>query len=133
MFIIIEDLSITTPSILFSAISLIMLAYTNRFLAYAQLIRNLSENYKNNPTKSFDKQLVNLRKRLYLTRSMQVLGVSSLMLCVVCTLFIYLGFQLIAGYLFAISLILLSASLIISIVEVHISVKALEVHLDSMK
>ena len=86
-----EELTLTTPSILFSAISLIMLAYTNRFLAYASVIRSLKTEHEQNPTPMAQRQIDNLRKRLYMARSMQIFGVSSLLLCVVCTLFIYVG------------------------------------------
>lgn len=125
-----EELTLTTPSILFSAISLIMLAYTNRFLAYAQVIRNLKAEHENNPTSIMQLQIDNLRKRLYITRAMQLFGVSSLLLCVVCTFFIYIGLQLAAVYTFGISLLLLVISLGLSIRELMISVRALEVHLD---
>ncbi|WP_298614898.1 DUF2721 domain-containing protein [uncultured Odoribacter sp.] len=127
-----EELDLTTPSILFSAISLIMLAYTNRFLAYATVIRNLTAEHEKNPTPVTRKQIENLRKRLYITRSMQIFGVSSLFLCVVCTLFIYLGWQLTAIYIFGIALFLLVVSLGLSIKELLISVKALEFHLDRL-
>ena len=70
-----EELTLTTPSILFSAISLIMLAYTNRFLAYAQVIRNLKGEHENRPSAMTKLQLDNLRKRLYMARSMQIYGV----------------------------------------------------------
>ncbi len=125
-----EELTLTTPSILFSAISLIMLAYTNRFLAYASVIRNLKTEHENHPTPVTQKQIDNLRKRLYITRSMQIFGVSSLLLCVVCTLFIYIGWQLAAVYMFGIALLLLVISLGLSVKELLISVKALEYHLD---
>ena len=125
-----EAITLTTPSILFSAISLIMLAYTNRFLAYAQVVRNLKKEHEHNPTAITKKQLENLRKRLYMARSMQIFGVSSLFLCVVCTFFIYIGLQTIALYTFGIALLLLVISLGISIQELRISVKALEFHLD---
>ena len=88
-----EELTLTTPSILFSAISLIMLAYTNRFLAYAQVIRNLKGEHESRPSTMTKLQLDNLRKRLYLARSMQIYGVISLLLCVGCTFFIYIGLQ----------------------------------------
>lgn len=88
-----EELTLTTPSLLFSAVSLILLAYTNRFLAYAQVVRNLKENYRKEPSKIALDQIKNLKKRLYLTRAMQVLGISSLLLCVVCTFLIYIGLQ----------------------------------------
>lgn len=128
-----EELTLTTPSILFSAISLIMLAYTNRFLAYASVIRNLKSEHEHNPTPITQRQIDNLRKRLYITRSMQIFGVMSLLLCVVCTLFIYIGWQLAAVYIFGIALLLLVVSLGLSVQELLISVKALEYHLDRVE
>ena len=128
-----EELTLTTPSILFSAISLIMLAYTNRFLAYASVIRNLRVEHEQNPSSVTQRQIDNLRKRLYMTRSMQIFGVSSLLLCVVCTFFIYIGWHVAAVYTFGVSLLLLVISLAISVKEILISVKALEYRLDNMK
>ena len=74
------EIDLTTPALLFSAISLIMLAYTNRFLSYAQLVRTLKEQYMENPSSVKAAQIANLRKRLYLTRAMQVAGIGSLLL-----------------------------------------------------
>lgn len=128
-----EELTLTTPSILFSAISLIMLAYTNRFLAYASVIRSLRTEHEQNPTPMTSRQIDNLRKRLYMTRSMQIFGVTSLLLCVACTFFIYIGWQLTAIYVFGVALLLLVISLAISIREILISVRALEYRLDNVK
>ena len=128
-----EELTLTTPSVLFSAISLIMLAYTNRFLAYAAVIRNLRSEHEQNPTPMTQRQIDNLRKRLYMTRLMQIFGVSSLLLCVVCTLFIYIGWQETAVYVFGAALLLLVISLSISIREIQISEKALENYIDKVK
>ena len=128
-----EELTLTTPSVLFSAISLIMLAYTNRFLAYAAVIRNLRSEHEQNPTPMTQRQIDNLRKRLYMTRLMQIFGVSSLLLCVVCTLFIYIGWQETAVYVSGAALLLLVISLSISIREIQISVKALEYYIDKVK
>ena len=75
-----EELTLTTPALLFSAVSLILLAYTNRFLSYAQLVRTLKEQYLQHPSKVTQAQIDNLRRRLHLTRTMQALGVSSLFL-----------------------------------------------------
>lgn len=127
------ELTLSTPSILFSAISLILLAYTNRFLSYAQLVRTLKADYDKNPSTITHLQLANLRRRLYMARSMQLFGVSSLLLCVVCTFLIYIGLQMIAVYTFGIALVLLTISLGISIRELLISVRALELHLDSFE
>mgnify|MGYP000473640876 CR=1 FL=1 len=71
------EIDLTTPALLFSAISLIMLAYTNRFLSYAQLVRTLKEQYMENPSSVKAAQIANLRKRLYLTRAMQVAGIGA--------------------------------------------------------
>ena len=78
-----EELTLTTPALLFSAVSLILLAYTNRFLSYAQLVRQLRDRYMENPTDITVAQIENLRKRLNLTRTMQGLGIPSLFFCVV--------------------------------------------------
>lgn len=128
-----EELTLTTPTLLFSAVSLILLAYTNRFLSYAQLVRTLKEQYVQKHSDVTAAQIDNLRKRLYLTRSMQVLGISSLFLCVITMFLIYIGFHTTAVYVFGIALLLLIASLGISIWEIHISVKALEIHLKDME
>lgn len=126
------DIDLTTPALLFSAISLIMLAYTNRFLSYAQLVRTLKEQYMENPSSVKAAQIANLRKRLYLTRAMQVTGIGSLLLCVVSMFFIYIQLHLVSVYIFGLALLLLIISLTISIYEIYISVKALELHLNDM-
>ena len=128
-----EQLTLTTPALLFSAISLILLAYTNRFLAYAQVVRNLHATFKENPNSLLLGQIQNLRERLQLTKIMQVLGISSLLLCVVCMFLIYVDYQIWAEILFAIALILLVLSLAFSIREIQISVKALDLHLSDME
>ncbi len=127
------ELTLSTPSILFSAISLILLAYTNRFLSYAQVVRNLKADHDKNPSAITRLQLANLRRRLYMARQMQLFGVSSLLLCVVCTFLIYIGLQMAAVYTFGVALVLLVISLGISIRELLISVKALEIHLDTLE
>ena len=125
-------IDLTTPALLFSAISLIMLAYTNRFLSYAQLVRVLKEQYVENPSSVKAAQIANLRKRLYLTRAMQVTGIGSLLLCVVSMFFIYIQLDLASVYIFGLALVLLIISLTISVYEIYISVKALEIHLNDM-
>jgi len=128
-----EELTLITPTFLFSAISLLLLAYTNRFLSYAQLVRTLKDKYLEDPDKVKAAQIDNLRKRLYITRSMQLLGISSLFSCVVTMFLIYVGFQLMAAYVFGLAILLLIASLGLSVWEIQISVKALELHLSDMK
>lgn len=126
------EIDLTTPALLFSAISLIMLAYTNRFLSYAQLVRTLKDQYRENHSAVTAAQIAHLRKRLYLTRAMQVTGIGSLLLCVVSMFLMYIQFYLISVYIFGLALVLLIISLGISVREIYISVKALELHLSDM-
>jgi len=128
-----EGLTLTTPALLFSAVSLILLAYTNRFLAYAQVVRNLHADFKKKQDTVLLGQIRNLRRRLRLTQLMQVLGISSLLLCVFCMFLIYVHFQVFAEIVFGIALVLLILSLAISIREIQISVKALDLHLSDME
>jgi hypothetical protein len=128
-----EAFTLTTPALLFSAISLILLAYTNRFMAYTQVVRNLHKQYSEKPTTVLKGQINNLRKRLYLIRTMQLLGVSSLFLCVITMFLIFIGWMLIAAWIFGAALLLMCASLAYSIWEIQISVKALELHLSNME
>lgn len=122
-------IDLTTPSLLFSAISLILLAYTNRFLAYTNVIRTLSEKHREHPEAEDIAQIANLRKRLSLIRAMQIFGIFSLLLCVIAMFFVYISFQIIAAWIFGIALLSLALSLILCIWEINISVKALDIHL----
>ena len=126
-------LNLTTPALLFSAISLLLLAYTNRFLALATLVRNLYDQYKQNPDRILFGQIKNLRKRLNLIRNMQVFGITSLLLCVICMFLIYISRIFIAEFIFGVALVLLIISLALSVWEIQISVKALNLRLSDIE
>ena len=128
-----EQLTLTTPAVLFSAISLIMLAYTNRFLAYASIIRALHDKYNKEKNSVLKPQIENIKKRLYLTRSMQIFGISSLLLCVLTMFLIYIQQNAIAVWVFGLALLLLIVSLSLLIIEIQISVKALEHHISDIE
>lgn len=128
-----QELTLITPTFLFSAISLLLLAYTNRFLSYAQLVRNLKDKYMNDHSAITHAQIMNLRKRLYLTRNMQLFGVGSLLLCVATMFFIYIGWQLISIYVFGVALVMLIVSLSLTVMEIRISAKSLEIYLSDMQ
>lgn len=128
-----EEFSLVTPTLLFSAVPLIMLAYTNRFLSYAQLVRNLKDKYVKDRSEVTAAQIANLRKRLNLTRSMQILGISSLFCCVVSMFFCFISLRITAIIIFGIALLLLISSLGLSIREVVISTRALEIHLNDLE
>ncbi len=128
-----EELTLTTPALLFSAISLIMLAYTNRFLAYAAVIRNLSDKYLEKKEDSLIRQINNLKLRLDLTRWMQIFGITSLLLCVLTMFLIYINQHIFAVWIFGIALLLLIVSLALLIREIQISAKALQHHLSDIE
>lgn len=130
---IMEQLTLTTPALLFSAISLIMLAYTNRFLAYAAVIRDLHDKYLQKKDSILIAQIKNIKQRLYLTRSMQIFGISSLLLCVLTMFLIYIEQNTIAVWAFGLALVLLIISLALLIIEIQISVKALEHHISDIE
>jgi len=127
------EITLTTPALLFPAISLLMLAYTNRFLTLANLIRELHRSYKNNPEEIIVAQLSNLRYRVALIRNMQIFGGASFFGCVLCMLLLFVGEVLIGKVLFAISLALLLVSLGISLRELQVSVDALNYRLSDIE
>jgi len=127
-------ISINIPALLFPAISLLLLAYTNRFLVIAQIIRELHKKYLEYDDKVLIMgQIKNLRRRLTLIRDMQILGVLSFFFCVLSMIFIFSGQLDFGSYLFGFSLILLLASLIYSLRELQISTKALDLELSKME
>jgi len=128
-----ENLTLTTPALLFSAISLIMLAYTNRFLAYAAIIRNLRDQYLKEQDDSIIRQIDNLKLRVRLTRYMQISGITSLLFCVLTMFLIYIGYQTVAVWAFGLGLLLLILSLLFLIWEIQISAKALTHHLSDIE
>jgi hypothetical protein len=128
-----EELTLTTPALLFSAISLIMLAYTNRFLAYAAVIRDLHDKYQREKDSVLMAQIENIKHRLYLTRSMQIFGITSLLFCVLTMFLIFIQLHTIALWTFGLALILLILSLAFLIWEIQISVKALEHHINDIE
>jgi hypothetical protein len=127
------ELTIQIPALLFPAVSLLLIAYTNKFLAIANLIRKLVADYDKKQKRGIIKQIRSLRRRLMLIRWMQVAGVSSILLCVLTMFFIYEGWQVWAKIFFATSLLLMMSSLVISIVEIMLSAGALRVILKELE
>jgi Protein of unknown function (DUF2721) len=121
------ELTIQTPALLFPAVSLLLIAYTNKFLAIAGLIRNLYSDYLENEAErpGLVRQISSLRRRVFLIRWMQVFGVSSILSCVITMFLIYAGWQTAAKILFAFSLLLMITSLLISLAEIFLSAGAL--------
>lgn len=126
-------LQIETPALLFSATSLILLAYTNRFLTIATIIRGLKKVYKEKENRLILLEIKNLNLRLTLIRAMQLAGVLSLFLSVFTMLLLFIEQPIISLYFFGFSLLSLMISLGISFWEISISVNALRLHLSDLK
>lgn len=127
------ELTLSTPALLFSTASLLMLGFSNRFMAIAKLIRDLHADYLKEPSALVVDQLKNLRFRVRLVRNMQFLGVMSLFISILCMIFIYLEMQIMAGWLFGLALLLQAAALAISVYEITISIEALTIELSDVE
>lgn len=128
-----NELTLTTPAMLFPAISLLLLAYTNRYLTISNRVRTLFDSYLEKPEEVVFLQIASLRSRLTLIRWMQVSGVTSLLSCVVVMLCIYIGFTTMAHFVFAMSLLLMIVSLLLSVMELHVSNEALNILLSKIE
>lgn len=127
------EFTITTPAVLFPAVSLLMLAYTNRFLAISTLIRNLKKNFDESGEAKIILQIRNLRRRVFLIRNMQWFGVFALFLCVLSMFFIFENRVQVAKIIFGVSIVSLMLSLILSLREIHLSVVALNLEMKDIE
>jgi hypothetical protein len=127
------EITLATPALLFPALSLLLLAYTNRFLGLATLIRNLVSHYQESRERLVLRQIENLRHRLKLIRSMQAFGVASIFVCVVCMFALFAGNQMAGKALFGASLVLLMLSLALSFREIQLSTHSLDLALEVLE
>jgi hypothetical protein len=128
------NIDINTPALLFPAITLLMLAYTNRFLSLASLVRKLHDEYnRGGKERNLLSQIKNIRTRINLIRYMQGLGVFSFLCCVLCMYAIYRGWNVLANWIFAGSLIFLLLSIVLSLLEINKSTKAIELELSDIE
>lgn len=124
-----EIIDLTTPALLFPAISLLMLAYTNRFITLARLVRELHAEYQQKPNENLAGQIYNLKIRIAIIKYMQIFGALSFFFCVVSMFLIFAGSGVLANYVFGLSLLLLLVSLAMLIHELHLSINALNIQL----
>lgn len=127
------EIDFSTPALLFPAITLLLLAYSNRYLALATRIRDLHKQHVENPEKNLIKQIKNMRTRVYLIRNMQAFGILSFFACVLCMTFLYLQKSEMANILFGAALGSLLVSLALSLIETQMSTYALSVQLRDME
>ena len=127
------ELTIGTPALLFSTVSLLMIAFTNRFLALASLIRDLHEKYKVEIDKTnVIEQIRGLQRRIRIVRNIQIIAISSLLLSAICMLLIFVGEELAAKWLFGGALTLQIVALSLSVKEITLSMNALKLELSDM-
>ena len=126
------EITLTTPALLFPTISLLLLAYTNRFLVIAGRIRDLHSKYRTSNEAVLIRQIENLRRRITLIRNMQAIGILSLLLCVVCMFLLFAGYVSFGKYVFGTSLLLLAVSLSLSLWEIQISTVAINLELSDL-
>ena len=126
-------LDVSTPALLFPAISLLFLSFTNRFLHLSALIRSLHGDWLERGDAILRAQIDNLRRRLTLIRAMQMFGAVSLFLCVVSMLAVLIDWNMAAVSAFLIALGLMALSLICLIYEVWISGGALRILLNAVE
>jgi hypothetical protein len=126
------EINLTTPALLFPAISLLLLAYTSRFLALAALMRELYSRYKAQPDPRIKGQITSLRYRIGIIRNMQVFGVASFVGCVICMIVLFIGMLTLGKWIFAGSLLLLLISLGLSLREVQVSIDALTLQMHDL-
>ena len=127
------EFNISTPALLFSAISLLMLAYTNRFLALAALIRQFIRQFEEKQETHILKQIQNFKKRLKIIKYTQLFGVISFLLCVISMFSIFVNMILAAEIIFALSLITMFVSLLLSLQEVLLSIGALNIEMSKIE
>jgi hypothetical protein len=126
-------MTLTTPALLFPAISLLLLAYTNRFLVLAQLIRQLHGQDRHRLSDQVTRQIENLQLRIGLIRAMQAFGVLSFIACTLSMFAVFLEQTVIGELVFGASLILLMISLILSLWEIQISCVAINIELQDLR
>lgn len=127
------EIDLATPALLFPTVTLLMLAYTNRFLTLATIIRTLHDRYNVDPDSGLLNQISNLRYRVYLIRNMQIAGVLSLLFCVISMFALFSGWITGGQWSFAIALILMMISLGLSLRELQVSVGALDLLLTDLE
>jgi len=127
------EISLATPALLFPTVSLLMLAYTNRFLGLAGIIRKLHAAHLEAPNPGYVAQISNMRTRVRLIRDMQFCGVFCMLLSTGCIFAIFLGMNIVGNYLFGAALVFLLLSMLLSLIEIGMSVSALDLHLQDIE
>jgi hypothetical protein len=127
------DIAVTTPALLFPAITILFLAYSNRFLTIATRIREKHADFNKTRSPIAEKQIVSFRRRLQYIVAMEIFAVLGIISCIVAMGFIFFGFQYYGNLSFAISMTFIVLSLFASIIELFFSTRALNIELEDME
>ena len=123
-------LNISTPALVFPALSVLMLAYTNKFIAISKRIRSLHAEHIANPNRNIKNQIDILNKRITYIRNMQISALSGFSVNILSMLFIFLELNNFAIILFVIGIMLVFTSLIICILEIYTSSQVMSILLE---
>ncbi len=126
-------IELSTPALFFPAISLLMLAYSNRFFGLAAIIRKLHGSHRESPNPVLLLEIKNMRLRMRLIRDMQSFGMLGLILCTLCMLLLFRGYQRVGEWMFGAAMVCMLLSLIWSLVEIRLSGKSLDLHLQDLE
>lgn len=127
------NMDLSTPALLFPAISLLLLAYTNRFMGLAGVIRGLHRQINETNKELIARQIISLRLRIRLIIWMQILGVLSITSCVIAMFLLFMDLLPLGQASFILSLVLMMLSLAVSLYELKISGHALNIELEDLE
>jgi len=127
------DITITTPALLFPAISVLFLAYANRYLAIVKRTRELHSLYNKTQSYFLKKQVDSLRRRIKLIIAMQLFSVMGIISCVLTMGLVFIEQQQYATYAFGAGMLLIVLSLLVSMWELLISTHALNIELQNIE
>ena len=127
------EFSITTPAVIFSAVSLLYIGYTSRFIAISNLVRDLKKEFVISHDEIVIKQITNLRRRIEIIRNMQLLGILSLMLSILSMILLYKEWLWQGEMAFFVALCFLLLSMFFAIQEVLMSVDAINIDLSDIE
>lgn len=123
-------LNITDPAILFPGISLLFLAYTNRYLALANIIRQLNKVIDEHYDDNREQQIRNLLVRVSLIRYMQLCGILAFICCIISMSSLLLEFESIGRIAFGGSMVFMLTSLLLAFAEVARSGDGLRIEIE---
>ncbi len=128
-----NELTLTTPALLFPTISLLLLAYTNRYIAISNRIRSLHAQYQTEKSTVIIEQIQILKKRIFLIRNMQLLGIATMFISALSMFLIYYNIDQWVHIAFGLSLICMLLSLALCSIEIYLSNKALLIQIKDVE